>query len=1200
MARWLSKSGSESSVSTSRAESLSYADAMRLTEMHRYRWFAAFVGSMLAVATVAAPWLGGDDVGRVLFQIAGGLCMCVCAAAIVSGRSLADYRTSMGNALAQTCAVTVCFGYLFFGWSSSVTLFVSFGLYVYCQSESFVASLITFLIPSVCLLVVGGLTGFGLVPDPGLVQPTSLAVCLSSALVLFVSFAGSYMFARRQRADTVETYSALEDVIREMSKRQALLDEARSEIDRAERVGGPGRFTGETFGTCVLGDLIGRGGMGDVYEAETVSGRPAAVKLLNKRALSDPSVVQRFLRESRLMVGLRSEHVVRLIELPDPEAPIPYIAMERLHGKTLSQVLREEKRLDRKALRTLADELADGLQAAHDADIVHRDLKPANIFRHRDSSGRHTWKILDFGVSKLGETSSTMSHGQLIGTPAFMAPEQTQSIDVDQRADVYAFGAILYRCLTGQPAFSGPNIPAVLLAVQKKMPPRPSEFSRVTKEMDAVFSIALAKNRRARFGSARELRSAFIAALGGEILPEHRSRGAKLQRVSPWQTAEPHAQGTGVSNLGESIAEELDDEPTPTAQNLATSVLAAQALDSSNHSSPRTGSSRDDKGVVSGSSAYHFADENYAPPASDAPGPASNSASNHVENRSGAAPSQRDAVESGHAPANGEEDSVGGSAESADDSQLGKTTTVAANALLAHERRRYRWFAGYMSAMILLCLIPTWFIAGSPVRAIYQITCVLCGAICAAVVFLLRGERPYRLWHSAVLAIVCSALSVVTFFYWGIFSGMIFPVAMSLYVFCQSRNAFAARVTMVVATGTYAALSTLQFFGLYSDTGVIQLTLGDRYATLLLAALIFAIHVGLYFLARRQRADATRVFHQLEEATAEVSRRHALLEEARAEIERVVRVGRPGRFTGQSFGEFLLGDLLGRGAMGDVYEAVGPADTPAAVKLLHMDSLSNRDAVNRFFLEAELLHSLESEYVVSTIAPPDRDASLPFIAMERLRGRTLSDRLRTEPVLSDEVLVRMVIQISRGLAAAHEAGVVHCDLKPANIYEHRASSGKRVWKLLDFGASTLEGRHVNASQSRIVGTPAFMAPEQATGRRVDYQADLYALGAIVYRCITGRPMFTAPDIPSLLFSIAHQMPPRPSDVLSVNPAFDAVLAVALAKQPEHRFESAAAFARAIRDAARGEVDEQLARRARALLNEADWGGALQEERVSSA
>jgi len=144
------------------------------------------------------------------------------------------------------------------------------------------------------------------------------------------------------------------------------------------------------------------------------------------------------------------------------------------------------------------------------------------------------WKILDFGVSKLGEGSGTLTQGNVVGTPAYMAPEQARGATVDYRADLYALAAIAYRCLTGRPPFSGKDVPTMLYNVVYDMPPRPSDFAEMYPDVDFALAVGFAKRAEDRYGSAAELVDAMRQAFRGELGIETKQRGIALLSTHPW------------------------------------------------------------------------------------------------------------------------------------------------------------------------------------------------------------------------------------------------------------------------------------------------------------------------------------------------------------------------------------------------------------------------------------------------------------------------------------------------------------------------------------------------------------------------------------------------------------------------------------------------------------------------------------------
>ncbi|CAN5855727.1 hypothetical protein BH11MYX3_BH11MYX3_19860 [soil metagenome] len=372
----------------------------------------------------------------------------------------------------------------------------------------------------------------GLADDPG-VFATGRALGTESyllgALYVQVAYALAYYTGNAQREMSLRSIHQLQRATRVASQRAALLDELRLDLARAQQAGA-GRLTDQTLGGYKLGAVIGRGAYGEVYEA--MGAEPAAIKVLHVEHGTDPMVLARFLRDALATAAVASPHVVRVLGASEPDAPVPYLAMERLRGVTLADLLRRVGKLPPDEAIALIEQVGAGLDAARVAGIVHRDLKPQNLMV---ASG--VWKIMDFGVAALVDHGNTLTAGGIVGTPQFMAPEQARSEKVDHRTDLHALGLIAYRALTGRNAFGGTDVPSILYAVVHTMPIRPSALASVHADVDRATALALAKEPVARFGSGGELADAFSAALRGELPPSDRARADALIWQSPWVEA---------------------------------------------------------------------------------------------------------------------------------------------------------------------------------------------------------------------------------------------------------------------------------------------------------------------------------------------------------------------------------------------------------------------------------------------------------------------------------------------------------------------------------------------------------------------------------------------------------------------------------------------------------------------------------------
>lgn len=208
--------------------------------------------------------------------------------------------------------------------------------------------------------------------------------------------------------------------------------------------------TGQLFGAWELLELLGSGGMGDVYRARHARlGREAAVKVLRPELAALPEVVQRFFQEARVVNEINHPHIVQIFDFVEEPQRV-YCVMELLPGRSLAQLAAEDGPLPLKRIARLLGQACAALQAAHERGVVHRDVKPDNLFVTVGPDGRDVLKVLDFGIARrlTGEGARTQ-HGQVLGTPYYMAPEQAAGRAVDVRADVYALGVALFELVSG-------------------------------------------------------------------------------------------------------------------------------------------------------------------------------------------------------------------------------------------------------------------------------------------------------------------------------------------------------------------------------------------------------------------------------------------------------------------------------------------------------------------------------------------------------------------------------------------------------------------------------------------------------------------------------------------------------------------------------------------------------------------------------
>ena len=253
-------------------------------------------------------------------------------------------------------------------------------------------------------------------------------------------------------------------------------------------------------------ERIGVGGMAEVYRArDELLGREVAVKVLSERLSSDKSFVERFRREAQAAANLNHPNIVSLYDY-GTDGDTNFIVMEYIDGRSLGEVIQQEAPLLPERAAEIAADVARALERAHNAGLVHRDIKPNNIML--TSSGQT--KVTDFGIVRAlgGETEQQMTQtGMVIGTAAYLSPEQAQGNPVDARSDVYSLGCVLYEMLTGSTPFTGDTPLAVAYKHVREPAEAPSTVNPdVPEDLDAIAMKALAKNPDNRYMSSTEMR----------------------------------------------------------------------------------------------------------------------------------------------------------------------------------------------------------------------------------------------------------------------------------------------------------------------------------------------------------------------------------------------------------------------------------------------------------------------------------------------------------------------------------------------------------------------------------------------------------------------------------------------------------------------------------------------------------------------
>ena len=261
--------------------------------------------------------------------------------------------------------------------------------------------------------------------------------------------------------------------------------------------------------------LIASGGMARVYRGrDSVLGRAVAIKVLAPPLDSDPEFVARFRREARAAAGLNHPGVVAVFDTGS-DGDVHYIVMEYVEGHTLAEIIRREAPIPPERAADIGMAVCDALSAAHEKGLVHWDVKPANIMV--TTSG--AIKVMDFGIARTATDTLTRT-GRILGTAAYLSPEQARGQPADARSDLYSLGCVLYETLTGKPPFGGESPVAVASRHVAEDPEPPSIANPgVPAALEAVVLKALAKDPAARYQSARAMREDLAGIVQGDFQP---------------------------------------------------------------------------------------------------------------------------------------------------------------------------------------------------------------------------------------------------------------------------------------------------------------------------------------------------------------------------------------------------------------------------------------------------------------------------------------------------------------------------------------------------------------------------------------------------------------------------------------------------------------------------------------------------------
>lgn len=321
---------------------------------------------------------------------------------------------------------------------------------------------------------------------------------------------------------------------------------------------------GIKIGEYLVESKLGAGGMGEVWRAShPIIGKKVAIKVLDEDLTTSPQAIVRFIQEARSVNQIGHRNIIDIFAFGELADGRPYFIMEYLEGKPLSLYLKEKRALPFAEILSLAEQLCEGLSAAHQQNIIHRDIKPDNIFLCFEPR-RIFVKILDFGIAKLAQGGGSWGQGltrtgAVFGTPHYMSPEQCEGKrDVDHRADLYALGVILFEMITGKTPFGDDDTPGAVIMAQHILTaaPKPSQVlpaRRLPESIDQLFARLLAKKPEERPQSTEELLHLLETAIGEQA----------SEKSLPFQESQ-HRRAESPTISIEGLAAKLTQSEAPT------------------------------------------------------------------------------------------------------------------------------------------------------------------------------------------------------------------------------------------------------------------------------------------------------------------------------------------------------------------------------------------------------------------------------------------------------------------------------------------------------------------------------------------------------------------------------------------------------------------------------------------------------------
>jgi serine/threonine-protein kinase len=327
--------------------------------------------------------------------------------------------------------------------------------------------------------------------------------------------------------------------------------------------------------------LLGEGGMGSVFEGENLRiHRRVAIKILHASVASSEDAVQRFEREAQAAGRIGSEHIVEVLDLGELPGGDRYMVMEFLDGEALNDRIERLGQLSPQQSASIMVDILEGLKAAHDAGIIHRDLKPDNVFLLTSRGGKADFvKVVDFGISKFstlgGEFSMTQT-GAVMGTPYYLSPEQAKGQrNVDQRADIYACGVILWEATVGRVPFDGETFNELMFKIVLEPVPNLRDIlPDLNQDFVGIVEKAMAREPDQRFASADEMQTALRAWLSGQPLSGEQLSGQRTAAHVPAAPLTAHATLAGAGQTGGTWA---NTNPEQSAKKSRFPLIAAAA-----------------------------------------------------------------------------------------------------------------------------------------------------------------------------------------------------------------------------------------------------------------------------------------------------------------------------------------------------------------------------------------------------------------------------------------------------------------------------------------------------------------------------------------------------------------------------------------------------------------------------------------------